>query len=359
MLSKPEVSFARDVDHVKLTHYTHGLGCACKLRPQLLEQVLAKMPVVKDSNVIVGIDTADDAAVYRISDDVAIVQTVDFFTPIVDDPYDFGAIAAANSLSDVYAMGAKPLFALSVVGFPSSRLPTWVLESILKGASDKAREAGVLIIGGHTVDDTEPKFGLAVTGVVDPKRVIKNSGARVGDMLVLTKPIGTGILTTALKRGIIDEEMKKLLVATMASLNSKASEAMQAVGVNACTDVTGFGLLGHLLEMVRASNVSAEIKISEIDFLPQALDLAASGCIPGGTMSNVEYTSPHVKYAEGISDLMKTLINDAQTSGGLLISVPESRLDQLTSKLNSSGCSQIAVIGRIVEKGGSWIVVLS
>ncbi len=356
-LSKPGVSMGLKDSEIKLTHFTHGLGCACKLRPQLLEEILKKIPAVKDPNVLVGIDTADDAAVYKISDDVAIVETVDFFTPIVDDAYDFGAIAAANSLSDIYAMGGKPLFALSIVGFPSSRLPTSVLELVLEGANDKAEEAGVSIIGGHTVEDTEPKFGLAVTGLVDPKRVVMNKGARVGDRLVLTKPIGTGILTTALKRGIIDEEAKRVVIATMAALNDKASEAMQEVGVNACTDVTGFGLLGHLLEMVRASDVSAEISISEIDFLPRALDLAASGCIPGGTMSNLEYTAPHVSYADGVSDLMKILLNDAQTSGGLLISVSESKLDRLTRALNSRGCKQFAIIGRIVEKGRNWIVV--
>lgn len=356
-LSKPAVSPVESKDEIKLTHYTHGLGCACKLRPQMLEKVLSKLPPIDDRNVLVGIDTADDAAVYKISDNIAIVETVDFFTPIVDDPYDFGAIAAANSLSDIYAMGAKPLFALSVVGFPSNRLPVEVLETILKGASDKAAEAGMAIIGGHTVDDNEPKFGLAVTAIIDPRRIVKNSGARAGDRLVLTKPIGTGILTTALKRGLIDKQTQRQLVATMAALNAQASEAMQAVGVDACTDVTGFGLLGHLLEIVRASGVSAEISISKIKFLPQALELAAV-CTPGGTMSNLDYTTPYVAYAEGVSDLFKILLNDAQTSGGLLIAVAEAKLDQLIDQLACRGCSELAVIGRIVEKGRSPITVL-
>ena len=240
-----------DPGQIRLTQFTHGLGCACKLRPQLLEEVLKDMPVPKDRRILIGTETADDAAVYLISPDKAIVQTVDFFTPIVDDPYQFGAISAANSLSDIYAMGAQPLFALSIVGFPSNRLPVTVLKEILKGASDKAAEAGIAIIGGHTVDDTEPKFGLAVTGEVHPDKIWTNANAQEGDALVLTKPIGTGILTTALKQGLLKAEDAQQVILQMAELNKETSEAAKEFDIHACTDITGFGLLGHLLGMMK------------------------------------------------------------------------------------------------------------
>jgi cysteine desulfurase NifS/selenium donor protein len=342
---------------VKLTQFTHGLGCACKLRPQVLEKVLAKIPPPGDKNVLVGTDTSDDAAVYKIDKETAIVQTVDFFTPVVDDPFQFGAIAAANSLSDVYAMGAKPLFALSVVGFPSNRLPVEVLEQILEGARSKAEEAGIAIIGGHTVDDTEPKFGLAVTGVVDPKKIVTNRGAKPGDWLVLTKPIGTGILATALKQGLLDAGQTQVLVETMASLNMRAAEAMLEVGVNACTDVTGFGLLGHLLEMMTGSGTSAEIEASRVHFLPGAIELVTSGVIPGGTRNNMEYTAPSVRYADGVPEVKQVLLNDAQTSGGLLISLPEERVETLMTLLVEKGMEWASVVGRVVPGADPKIAV--
>lgn len=330
---------------VKLTQFTHGLGCACKLRPQLLETVLRKLPIPSDERILVGSDTADDAAVFRIDDDTAIVQTVDFFTPILDDPFQFGAVAAANSLSDVYAMGAKPLFALNVVGFPSNRLPVEVLEEILRGAQSKAEEAGISIIGGHTVDDTEPKFGLAVTGVVAAESVVANRGARPGDALVLTKPIGTGILSTAMKQGLLDADGARLLYETMSALNRSAAEAMQSVGVHACTDVTGFGLLGHLMEMLAASKVSADIEADSVPLLPGVVELAASGVIPGGTRDNFEHTSPNVEYDRGISESRRLILNDAQTSGGLLIAVSNDKADELQTRLSDSGVDGAARIG--------------
>jgi cysteine desulfurase NifS/selenium donor protein len=333
---------------IKLTQYTHGLGCACKLRPQLLEQVLKKMPVPTDEKILVGTGTSDDAAVYRIDDRTAIVQTVDFFTPIVDDPYEFGAISAANSLSDVYAMGARPIFALSVVGFPSNRLPIEVLDRILEGARSKTDEAGISIIGGHTVDDTEPKFGLAVTGLVDPRRVVTNSGARAGDVLILTKPIGTGILSTALKRGLLDQDRRTVLTATMAALNRSASEAMQEIGVAACTDVTGFGLLGHLLEMMNGSDTTAVVSAAKVPLLAGVVELAASGVLPGGTRDNFSYTEPRVEYDEGLSGTMTLILNDAQTSGGLLISVAGGKAKPLSALLRSKGVECAAVIGEVV-----------
>ncbi len=343
------VRLSMDSGEVKLTQYTHGLGCACKLRPQLLEQVLKNMPVPNDERILVGAETSDDAAVFKIDDRIAIVQTVDFFTPIVDDPFQFGAISAANSLSDIYAMGGKPLFALNIVGFPSNRLPIGVLEAILNGAQSKAEEAGISIIGGHTVDDTEPKFGLAVTGSVDPGRVVTNKGARPGDALVLTKPIGTGILSTALKRGLLEPAQEKILIDTMAALNKTASEAMQEIGVNACTDVTGFGLVGHLLEMMNGSDTDAVISAGSIPLLPRVVELAASGVVPGGTRDNFAFTEPSTEYDERLSSTKRLVVNDAQTSGGLLISVPKGKAEALLRRLRSGGVADAAVIGEVTS----------
>ncbi len=336
-----------DTGEYKLTRYTHGLGCACKLRPQLLEETLKKLPVPDDINILVGADTSDDAAVYRIDDNTAIVQTVDFFTPIVDDPYQFGAIAAANSLSDIYAMGARPLFALNIVGFPSNRLPMTVLESILKGAQSKAEEAGISIIGGHTVDDTEPKYGMAVTGVINPDKVLANNKARAGDMLILTKPIGTGILSTALKQGLLENERIDILVKTMSALNKTAAETMARFEVHSCTDITGFGLLGHLLEMMRGSAASAVLSYESIPTLPGAMDMASAGIIPGGTNDNFSYTENHVEYEETLSRTKRLIVNDAQTSGGLLIAVSECDTEPLLKQLKSAGLDSASIIGRV------------
>jgi cysteine desulfurase len=341
----PGAVSAESLGEVKLTRYTHGLGCACKLRPQLLESILREMPAPSDERVLVGSDTSDDAAVYRIDDHTAIVQTVDFFTPVLDDPYQFGAVAAANSLSDIYAMGATPLFALNIVGFPSNRLPMSVLQEILRGAQSKAEEAGISIIGGHTVDDTEPKYGLAVTGVVSPREVVTNRGALPGDVLVLTKPIGTGVMATAMKRGILDERGAGLLFETMAALNRSAADVMRGVGAHACTDVTGFGLLGHLLEMTMASGVSARIHADVVPVLPGAFELAASGVVPGGTRDNADHTGPHIEYGDGVSAVTRLLLNDAQTSGGLLIAVGREHASRLLAEMDHAGVSGAAEIG--------------
>ncbi len=346
-----------DSKKVRLTQYTHGLGCACKLRPQLLEEVLKNMPHVEDKNILVGTNTADDAAIYRIDDNTAIVQTVDFFTPVVDDPFQFGAIAAVNSLSDIYAMGGKPLFALNVVGFPSNRLPIEVLEEILKGAQSIAKKAEMSIIGGHTVDDMEPKFGLAVTGVIDPRKILTNSNAQPEDALILTKPLGTGILSTAMKQDLLEEGQSKLLFETMVRLNKEAAEAMQEVGVNACTDITGFGLLGHLLEMMNGSQTSAVLEASKIPFLPRAMELATSGVVPGGTKDNLDFTAPYVQYDEKISSMKRLLLNDAQTSGGLLISVPHNKMASLTIRLKEKGVTDATVIGKVISEHKAKIMV--
>jgi len=346
-----------EIGEIKLTHYTHGMGCACKLRPQVLERVLAKLPLPTDPAVLVGVETSDDAAVYKLTDDLAIVQTVDFFTPIADDPYDFGAISAANSLSDIYAMGARPLFALNIVGFPSNRLPVEVLHRILQGALDKAAEAGVSVIGGHTVDDTEPKYGMAVTGVVHPGRVVTNAAARPGDQIVLTKPIGTGLIATAVKRGLADEATARQAIALMAALNRDAAEARVEVGVSACTDVTGFGLLGHLREMTAGAGVDAVIYAGRVPMLEAARAFAGAGVVPGGTRDNLAFVEPHVDWDGGISEVQKLILADAQTSGGLLIAVPQERLDALLAALAERGVVEAAHIGAFTTPGPGRIAV--
>ncbi|MDZ7392615.1 MAG: selenide, water dikinase SelD [candidate division KSB1 bacterium] len=343
---------------IRLTHFTHGLGCACKLRPQLLEQVLRSMPLPTDPNVLVGPETSDDAAVYKIDDRTAVVQTVDFFTPVVDDPYQFGAIAAANSLSDIYAMGGRPLFALNVVGFPSNRLPIEVLQEILRGATWVAEQASIAIIGGHTVDDTEPKFGLAVTGVIAPDAIITNRAAQPGDVLILTKPIGTGILSTALKQGLLSKDQEQMLFRTMVELNRAAAEAMRAVGVHACTDITGFGLLGHLLEMMNGSHTSAELHAAEVPILPGVVELGVAGVVPGGTKDNARFTAPQVRYAAHISEIQRLVLNDAQTSGGLLIAVPEARAERLLEQLKSRGVTSATTVGRVCHRDEKAVITV-
>jgi len=330
---RPEAAVAAPIvaaSEVKLTHFTHGLGCACKLRPQNLEQVLASFPAISNPDVLVGTNTADDAAVYRLSDELAIVQTVDFFTPIVDDPYHFGAISAANSLSDIYAMGARPLFALNIVGFPEKRLPLEVLTQILQGAADKAKEAGIDIIGGHTVEDSEPKFGLAVTGLIHPEKILTNSGALVGDAIILTKPVGTGIVTTGIKRGIVDPTDANHVIKIMSRLNRDAAEVMQEFDVHACTDVTGFGLLGHLKEITVASGVNATIYPGSVPFLDAARKLAVAGTIPGGTIANRDYITPQVRWDDDVSEIDQLLLCDAQTSGGLVVVLPDQQKGSIT-----------------------------
>lgn len=342
-------------EKIRLTQYTHGLGCACKLRPQLLEKVLQDLPLPGDKNILVGTETGDDAAVYLINDSIALVQTVDFFTPIVDDPFQFGMISAVNSLSDIYAMGAKPLFALNIVGFPSNRLPISVLKEILRGAMEKTTEAGIAIIGGHTVDDIEPKFGLAVTGLVHPEKVITNSHAKAGDDLILTKALGTGIIATALKQGFFTQDQSQEAIRSMTTLNREACEAMQEVGVHACTDITGFGLLGHLLGMMRASHKAALIQSQDVPVLEGTRELITAGIVPGGTKNNLDFTSSSVRYQESVSQIMRLILNDAQTSGGLLISVPAEKTQVLLDNLKNRELEIAIKIGS-VENEGKWAI---
>jgi cysteine desulfurase len=347
-----------DSGPVKLTRYTQGLGCACKIRPQYLEKVLQDLPPVFNPDVLVGTSTSDDAAVYRINSDTAIVQTVDFFTPVVDDPYAFGAIAAANALSDIYAMGARPLFALNIVGFPSNRLPMQVLKDILRGASDKAAEAGISILGGHTVEDPEPKFGMVVTGLIHPEKVLKNGGAQPGDLLVLTKPIGTGIISTAVKRNMAGAELAAKAIEIMSTLNNKSAHLMEQFPVHACTDVTGFGLMGHLNEMIAASDVSCKIFASQVPVIDGVYDLAMAGAVPGGSRNNLEYVADYIDWDSSISATMQLILCDAQTSGGLLIALPAKKAHEYIRQLKSLSNIHAVVIGEVVEMEDFRIQIL-
>lgn len=307
------------------------------------------MPKQNDPNILVGFNSVDDAGVYKIREDLALVHTVDFFPPIVDDPYDFGAISAANSLSDIYAMGGKPITALNIVGYPPQSVPLWALEEILKGGADKALEADVSIIGGHTIRTKEPIYGLAVVGTIHPQKIISNSGAKVGDSLILTKPLGTGIITTAIKRNLVDPDMVKKVVKIMSFLNRYASESMLEVGANACTDITGFGLLGHLCELIQASKVGARIYWSKIPVIDPALKLAKENIVPGGTLSNLKFVEEKVEWNGKLSYEEKLILSDAQTSGGLLISLPRQKKQKLLETMISKGVSDAVVIGEIIE----------
>ena len=311
--------------------------------------------MLRHPDLLVGAETGDDAAVYRLNDETALIVTVDFFPPITDDPYEFGAIAAANSLSDVYAMGGRPLLALNVVGFPAA-LDKAILGRTLQGGYAKAAEAECLIVGGHTVDDPEPKYGLSVIGVVKPGQQVSNAGARPGDALILSKPIGTGIITTAGKQGVVAPDVMAGAVSAMAALNRPAAAAMMAVGVNAATDITGFGLLGHLQSMVKGSGVAAEISRAAVPVLTGVLDLLAQGVAPGGTHRNVSSVANAVRWDSALTEADRLLLCDAQTSGGLLMSVAPDRADALAAALREKGAPCAAVVGRITDGPAGTIV---
>jgi len=313
-----------------------------------LAQVLRHVPVATDPRILVDAATRDDAAVFRLTADRAIVATVDFFTPIVDDPYDFGRIAAANAFSDVYAMGGTPLLALNLVGWPRDTLPYELLGDVLRGGGDVARAAGAFVLGGHSIDDPEPKYGMAVVGEVHPDRITTNAGARPGDALVLTKPIGTGVLTTALKRDLLSEAELAPAVTAMTTLNATAARAMLTVGVHAATDVTGFGLLGHLHSLLEASGAAAEVTAQAVPLLPHARDMAARGAVPGGTQRNLTSIADAVSFAVGVDETTRVLLCDAQTSGGLLIAVPPDKTEALVTALARAEAPAAAVIGRVV-----------
>lgn len=315
------------------------------------------MPLITDPNVLVGLSTSDDAAVYRVSDDLAIVLTVDFFTPVVDDAYEFGRIAVTNALSDIYAMGARPVLALNLVAYPARSRPLDKLEEILRGGSDQTTAAGVSIAGGHSIDDPEPKYGLCVMGVVNPNQVLTNAGAKVGDKLFLTKPIGTGIITTAIKHDTAPAEVAAEAIRVMTTLNASASEAALRVGCSACTDVTGFGLLGHLHEMTFASGVGARIRLRDVPLIDGVRELLALDEAPGGTYANREHLNSEnaVVWAEGISQEDQLALCDAQTAGGLLISVPADRAEAMRSALIAANTLRTAEIGEIIEDSACGI----
>ena len=318
---------------------------------------MCDLPLIRDKNVIRGMESLDDAGVYKLSDNLAIIQTIDFFTPIVNDPYAFGQIAAANALSDVYAMGGKPLTAMNIVCFPSKTLDISVLQDILKGGIDKRREAGVVLVGGHSIDDKELKYGLSVTGTVHPKRLLTNSGARVGDKLILTKPLGTGIINTALKAGLADEKTIDKTTRYMASLNKEASELMQEFEVHSCTDITGFGLLGHASHLVRDGQAGIELNSASIPVFHEAVDFVKQGLYPGGGSCNREYYGPLVEFAGYIPDYQQDILFDPQTSGGLLIALDPKDAERLVKKLHQTGVPQAAVIGKLINQPKSKIQV--
>ena len=313
------------------------------------------MPQSQDVNVLVGLATRDDAGVYKLRDDLAVVQTVDFFTPVVDDPYDFGRIAAANALSDVYAMGATPITALNICAFPVEELDLSILIRILEGGAAISEQAGVALLGGHTIKDAEPKYGMAVTGTVDPRKIVTNAGARPGDLLILTKPLGTGILTTALKRERIDAAALKPAVDAMLTLNDAASRAMVEARAHGATDITGYGLLGHAGEMMEASHVALEFDASKIPVFDGALALIAEGVVPGGTKDNAAAHAAFTTFASGVEPVVRTLLSDAQTSGGLLIAVDAANAEALRAKIGPAA----HIVGRVREGTGISVSVSS
>ena len=304
-----------------------------------------------------GLERADDAGVYKLSEELAIIQTIDFFTPIVDDPHTFGQIAAANALSDVYAMGGKPLTAMNVVCFPSKTMDISVLKDILQGGLEKMREAGVILVGGHSVDDEELKYGLSVTGTIHPKRIVTRAGAKAGDKLILTKPLGTGIVNTALKGGMAKEETIAKVTKYMVTLNKKASELMQEIGVNACTDITGFGLLGHACEMAQNSEIGMKIYAASIPIFAEAIEFARMGLVPGGTQRNREFRSHIVEMASEVPDYMLDVLFDPQTSGGLLISVSAAKAELLLARLHEAGVVEATIIGEVVRQPKGRIII--
>jgi selenide,water dikinase len=320
--------------------------------------VLHSLPKFENADLIVGTETSDDAGVFRLRPDLAIVNTVDFFTPIVDDPYTFGQIAAANALSDIYAMGAEPRTALNIVAFPSGQMDIEVLGEILKGGAEKVREAGAVVIGGHTVIDDELKYGMAVTGVIHPDRVIRNVGIREGDVLVLTKPLGTGIVTTALKKRTVSDKDLEAAVLSMATLNRRASEVMRSFRVHACSDVTGYGLLGHAVEMASGSSVTLVLESAKLPLLPDALDLAEKGILTGGCQRNRAYLQDKVSIEPGVSVGLTEVAFDPQTSGGLLIAVPREEADKLVDELRGGGVAAATIIGHSIPSQNIWVTLI-
>jgi selenide, water dikinase len=333
-----------------LLQFTEEGGCSSKIPPGQLEEILKHLPVPVDSDILVNIDTRDDAGVYRINDELALVLTTDFFPPVCSDPYEFGQIAAANSISDVYAMGGTPKLALNIMMFPASKIPVEAYAEILKGGFDKAAEADVKIIGGHTIDDSIPKYGLAVIGFVHPGKLITNAGARAGDTLILTKPVGTGVILAGHRLGMASEDDLNEAKKQMKLLNMRGAEKMQKYNIKGATDITGFGLAGHALKMAKASKVSMSINLKDVPLIGKAWDLVEEGCIPGACFSNLEYSEKETLFASDLDYNLKMIAFDAQTSGGLLICCPGKETDKLLMELVESGLINAKVIGEVTHQ---------
>ncbi|MFT4104577.1 MAG: selenide, water dikinase SelD [Lacrimispora sp.] len=334
---------------VRLTQMTKTAGCAAKIGPGTLAGILDSLPKFQDPALMVGIETSDDGAIYRVNDEVALIQTLDFFTPVVDDPYVFGQVAAANALSDIYAMGGEPKIALNIVAWPNCVNPE-ILGRILQGGASKVLEAGAVLAGGHSIQDDEPKYGLSVTGFVHPDKVFKNSGAKPGDVLILTKPLGTGIINTAVKADMASEEAKEEVVRVMTTLNKKAKQIIEHYDVHGCTDVTGFGLAGHGAEMAEGSNVTLEISAKDLPVQKEAFSLAQMGLIPEGAYKNRYYTENKVDYGE-TEEYFRDIFCDPQTSGGLLVSVSPEDAKRIAEDFKAASMeTDWAVIGRVVER---------
>jgi selenide,water dikinase len=318
---------------------------------------LCHLPKFESDRLLVGLDTSDDAAVYKLNEDTALIQTLDFFTPIVDDPYMFGQIAAANALSDVYAMGGAPLIALNIVAFPNC-LPIEVLGEILRGGADKVKEAGALLVGGHSIEDNEPKYGLSVTGTVHPDRVLANATAKPGDVLILTKPVGMGILNTCIKEALLEQDLVDEAIRVMATLNKVAGERMIEVGANACTDITGFGLIGHALEMAEGSKVTIELDSHLVPIMEGAVENAEMGLVPAGTYKNRDYAGDRVSIDASIAEAMIDVLYDPQTSGGLLISLEPEKAEILEKLYREQLTTAFARVGRVTQRGEKALYVL-
>jgi selenide,water dikinase len=340
---------------IDLLQMVENGGCSAKISPGQLEEVLRLLPLPEDPDILVGIETHDDAGVYRVNNDLALVVTTDFFPPVCSDPYEFGQIAASNAISDVYAMGGTPVIALNIMMFPAAKLPLDAYADILRGGSDKAAEAGVKIIGGHTIDDFPPKYGLAVVGYIHPEKIITNTGARQGDLLILTKPVGTGIILAGQKLGLAMENDVNEAKRQMKLLNRSGGEVMKKFNINGATDITGFGLAGHTLKMAKASNVSIMLNMKKVPLIGNTYRIIDEGCIPGAAFRNLDFADPDAQFAEDLDYNLKMIAFDAQTSGGLLICVPSGQEKKIMTELKDAGLQHSAIIGSVTDLKEKYI----
>jgi selenide,water dikinase len=340
------------VDLLQMVEYG---GCSSKISPKQLEEILKYLPLPKDPNILVDIDTHDDAGVYRVNDDLALVLTTDFFPPVCSDPYEFGQIAAANSISDVYAMGGDPVLALNIMMFPATKLPMEAYAEIMKGGFDKATEAGVRIIGGHTIDDFPPKYGLAVVGYIHPMRIMTNAGARPGNLLILTKPVGTGVILAGHRLGMASDKDLNEAKTLMKLLNKSGADVMKKYNIKGATDITGFGLAGHALKMAKASKVSLKINMKDVPLIGDSYRLIDEGCIPGASFRNLDYAEKDIDFAPDLDYNLKMIAFDAQTSGGLLFSAPAEEVENILGDLKNTGLTESSVIGSVIEFGEKYI----